>query len=153
MKSAIRSFDYVKFLNDDGFTPETYKDPKNRELFVELKKLKDGYIAFTQQIRGNTTIREILEADAKYLIRIQRLRLIIQPRFEFVMQKHLQGRNYAFIRSYWVDDNGNFCRIMAKSLGRTTEKKYKEMIKNPKFISRATKIMKEKLYKQYTPLP
>lgn len=119
MKTLLLNIDH--FLNDENFSFEAMEDSGNWMYFSKLSKLKNEFKNFLSHPIMSMSPSETLNIVNKYVIQIQRVRLVIDPDYSVITQIHGDGeRKYRVIRAYWVDDNGERKRVISKCIGKIT---------------------------------
>jgi len=124
MKPLLINID--NFLKNEDFSPEAMDDIENWAYFTKLSELKDGFKNFLAQPAISISPSEILNMANKFIIQIQRLRLVIDPNYKLVEQIH-GDRKYLHVRTDWVDDNGEKKRIVSRCIRRIYPKDKKKV--------------------------
>jgi len=127
MKKIPISLNNIEEFLLDNFSDSELNDSHNIVYLNDLNKLKT---ALKEMIYSNVTsftnISNAISEVEKIMIRIQRIRCVISPNLKMIVQRHNDGneREYLFARGYWVDDNGNTVRTVAKLFGRMDVKHF-----------------------------
>lgn len=142
--------DIEKFLSSDKFKTDTLLCVGNKKHLIELENVKQSLRDYLNQpADANKSVAETFDAIKNLMIRIKRLRFIIQPQFKFVKQSHTGGRYYALVRADWITDEGKIGRMVTKAFGRIEDDEYNFLKTDPATIAEATNIIKSVLYKKY----
>ena len=138
MKPILVNID--EFLNDDNFI----SDPFNQIYIKKLSNLKKEFKEFlSQPIKG--TPNDVYEKMKLYIIQIQRIRSVLNPKFDIVIQAHENDRLYINIRAYWVNDKGERKRMLNKILGRLGVGETKDDVS----MVLAEKVIRDTIRKKY----
>ena len=115
----------TKVLGDPDISIETYNNRTNSALINELEllisELTNGLEKSPEFLIEKANAKNILELNQyvdNQLLRISRLRLVIEPEFMTNKQVHTQTqRPYIILRALWLDDNMRKIKKFSVSLG------------------------------------
>ncbi len=119
----------------------------------KLDSLKEEFLNFyflnisknKSDIKLNIDVHNKID---EYMIRIMKLRMIIEPDIQIALNVHTQTKiTYLIAKSYWIDEDGNKVRKFTKSLGRAEE--FKDGINDINAKQVADKKIKEIMIQTY----
>lgn len=111
-------------LEDDGFKNDHSNDPR-KYLFNELHIVKKEFTDMLNTPLSSTTqwnsVSDIYSSARDYMIRIMRLRMLIEPDYLFQKTTHpVTHHTYIVMTAYWLNDDGTKHRVK-KSLGNVND--------------------------------
>lgn len=115
----------IKVLGDPDFASNTFKNPAKANLVGELdlmvSEMAGGLEKTPELLIEKAKAKNILELNQyidNQLLRIARLRMVIEPEFMTNKQVHTQTqRPYIILRVLWLDDNMRKIKKFSVSLG------------------------------------
>lgn len=114
----------LELIHNDQFENEIFKDNKVQKYIEDLEILKNEILSFyfTTMVEKSGQFEYFPDAYSKiseYLIQLKRLRLVIQPEFQFASSTHtVSDIKYLTVRGFWINDAGERERKFVKSIGR-----------------------------------
>lgn len=124
IEEGVNFFNYNDFINNDGFKKDHSHDPR-QYLIHELNSVKKEFHNNLYSKLGDSkwkTVDEVHNGISEYIIRIMRLRCIIEPHFQIGKNTHPRTKiSYLAMKAYWVDDNGTPIRKYTRNIGRVDE--------------------------------
>jgi hypothetical protein len=114
------------WIDDDGFKNSNKSDKTKSYLFDELALAKKEFIDFldsndkmskvTSNMGGARLVNQYIQA---YMIRIKKIRLMIQFKVYFNTSKNAYGTEYLIAKSCWIsNNNGKVTKKFSKVLGQ-----------------------------------
>jgi hypothetical protein len=146
----------IRFIAEDKFGEEVYKNSLNWAYLSNLKTLKETFVKFYfRKLRdlenlnpGLEGVSDIDEMISKYIIQLMRLRLVIDPEVHISKNVHPRtNHHYLAIKAYWIDDNGKKVRKFTKSVGRAES--YPGGIEDKQALADGIKLIQPVLFKNY----
>lgn len=115
----------TKVLGDPDIASETYKNPAKANLLRELETLVSelaiGLEKAPELLIEKANAKNVLELNQyidNQLLKIARLRLVIEPEFVTNKQVHTQTqRSYIILRALWLDEHMRKIKKFSVSLG------------------------------------
>lgn len=157
--STLRTRELIRFIADDSFGEDIYKDSDNWTYLAELKRIKEAFVRFyfskLKEIGSSYKDLDII-ADAdnrigQFVIQLMRLRLVIQPEVQISKNVHPRTNlKYLAIKGYWIDDNGKKIRKFTKSIGRAES--YTQGIEDKQALIDGIKLIQPVLFENYQEL-
>lgn len=116
-----------KLLKDKNNQSWGFLEDERKKQFFELERLLEEFKSFYttrweyNKISANGfTPQEITYFVNKYLIRLQRLILVLNPQLSFTSsEKKGTGRSYDMVKAYWINDDGQKVRNFTKNIGNS----------------------------------
>jgi hypothetical protein len=153
---ALPEDNWKAWLDDDGFIDDIINDQSKKHLFIELTQAKKD---FNQFLDSSETMEEVVGSNAgarlinqyinAYVIRIKKIRLIIDFKIYFSTITNSSGIKYSVAKSCWISNvNGKVINKFTKNIG--PEKEIKVNGKIPvKNIDQARKALELAMWEEY----
>lgn len=145
--------EFLAMVSEDGFNEMTLGESKLTQFMEDLAVLKEQITNFFFTTTAEKSKDYQLFPDAyvkisKDMVQLMRLRLIIQPDYQFAYSTHsVSGIKYLTVRGFWVDESGKRERKFVKSLGRFDD--YKDGKKDPEAHNAAKIKLREVMLEEY----
>lgn len=154
----------IAWILDDNFkniTIQRFKKNLLSPLYTkELQLLKDKMINFyltnlKEFVNGNTDIErscDIMTTMEKYIFQLKRLRMVIEPEINILVNPHTPNSSgeqiiYLSVKSFWMGDDGKKTREITRSIGKLSN--YKQGRKDPLAEEEAIKKVQPELWEKY----
>jgi len=86
---------------------------------------------YLKPISSDMTPLQVFNRLSDLMIKIERRAILLRPEPKIVEQKHTrqsgEEKDYLFIRSYWIDENGDKKRMIARHIGERYQRLEKEI--------------------------
>ena len=121
------SINMLKWIFNDGF--KLGHISIGTLYYKKLETLKSEFLDFyfTEVIKNKKEIKTNEQVDSKideYMLKIMKLRMIIEPSIQIATNVHTQSKiTYLIAKSFWYNEDGIKVRKFTKSLGRAEEYK------------------------------
>lgn len=157
--STQRTRELIRFIADDSFGEDIYKDSDNWTYLAELKRIKETFVRFyfSKLLEIESSYKDLdIVADVdnrigQFVIQLMRLRLVIQPDVQISKNVHPRTNiKYLAIKAYWIDDNGKKIRKFTKSIGRAEN--YLQGINDERALFDGIKLIQPVLFDNYKEL-
>jgi hypothetical protein len=117
----------LRWIFSDGFILEHFTIGTLYHKKLETVKSEFLKFFFTEVIKNKKEIKTNEQIHTKideYMLKIMKLRMIIEPSIQIATNVHTQSKiTYLIAKSFWYDEDGNKIRKFTKSLGRAEEYK------------------------------
>ncbi len=114
----------LDLIHNHPFDTEIIMENRVQEYLEDLEILKEEILEcyFSTMEEKSVQFQYFPDAYSRisdYLIQLKRLRLVIQPEFQFASSKHsVSNIKYLTVRGFWINDTGERERKFLKSIGR-----------------------------------
>lgn len=147
---------FKAWIDDDGFKNSTKSDKSKSYLFDELALSKKEFIEFldssermtevTSNSGGARLVNQYIQA---YMIRIKKIRIMIQFKVYFNTSKNSYGTEYLVAKSCWVSNtNGKVIKKFSKVLGQNDLVRIKNTIP-VQVLDRIAKELEKTMWNEY----
>lgn len=131
---------YGALILQDENEYKKYSDPKYDVYRMEWEKHLEGYWKdklqlledYLTPVNNNDSPMEIYNRLNDLMIKIEKRSLLLTPEPKLVEQKHTrvsgQERDYIFVRTYWIDEDGSKKRMISRHIGERYENIHKEVM-------------------------
>ena len=146
----------IAWVVNDNFKSETLKKPNNQFFFKKLDLIKekffDYYLGELNEKRSDdknyTKACDVFAEINSFILRIIRLRCLIEPKIQIAVNKHTQTQiEYLAAKAFWYNQEGIEVRKFTKSMGRLED--YKKGKNDPILLKEAELKIQEIMYKKY----
>lgn len=146
----------INWIINDNFKNETLKKSNNQLYLKKLDTLKERFFEyFFRELnekkgdnRDYTKACDVYAEINSLVLRIIRLRSLIQPKIQIAINVHTQTKiTYLAAKAFWYDQEGNEIRKFTKSMGRLDD--YKKGKEDPVLLKEAELKIQEVMYKTY----
>jgi hypothetical protein len=154
-KSDARAL--ISWINADKFKDETLTKARNQFFLKKLDKLKKSFFnSYLKSLKQEgekdetayTRACDVYTEINRFVLRIMRLRMVIQPKIQIAVNVHTQTKiTYVAAKAFWYNEEGAEIRKFTKSMGRLED--YKMGKKDPDLLEEAETKIQEVMYKAY----
>jgi hypothetical protein len=125
--------------------------PLRNELSRVKKEILEFYLSLLTDIKDKGEFKYVADthtAFGNYLLRLMRLRLVVDPEIQLSINVHPQSKiKYLAAKSFWLDNEGRKVRKFTKSLGRLDS--FKKGKNDPSAMDDAFNKIQEIIYEEY----
>jgi hypothetical protein len=148
---------FKAWLDDDGFKISSIKDPSKSYLIDELSLAKKQFVEFlddnekmsevTSNIGGARIVNQYIQA---YLIRIKKIRMMIEFKVYLNTTKNAYGTKYLVAKSCWISNkNGKVIKKFSRIVGQDDLVKIKGKVPS-KVLDKVEKELEKAMWDEYS---